>query len=107
MRNDGVVLSTTALRDRLLHVTQRLGHGAYGADVARVNLLMSPDLYARLVTEARRIGLSPAGLARECVARRIGYGEGREEADELRRTVADLEKRVAALEAERGKSDTG
>lgn len=62
---------------------------------------MSRDIYARLVIEARRVGLSPAAFSRECVARRIGYGEGRDDADELRRTVADLEKRVAALEAER------
>ncbi len=81
----------------------RLRWAAYRESVARVNLSMSADLYAALVAAARRVGLSPAGLARECVARGIGHAEGRSEADELRRTVAALEKRVAALEAERGK----
>lgn len=81
----------------------RLRWAAYRESVARVNLSMSADLYAALVAAARRVGLSPAGLARECVARGIGQAEGRDQADELRRTVADLEKRVAALEAERGK----
>ncbi len=63
---------------------------------------MSASLYAALVAAARRVGLSPAGFARECVARCVGQGEGRDDAEDLRRTVAELEKRVAALEAERG-----
>ena len=85
----------------------RLRRAAYRPLIGRINLQLSDHLHAAIVAKARRYGLSAAALAREYVARGIGQAEGRDDADDMRRAVAELEKRVAALEAERGKSDTG
>ena len=76
----------------------RLRRAAYRPLIGRINLQLSDHLHAAIVAKARRYGLSAAALAREGVARHIGWLEGRDEADGLRRTVADLEQRVAALE---------
>ncbi len=70
----------------------------YAARVGRLNLYFSDELHAALVEQARKVKLSPAALAREHVARGVGFDEGRESDRALRRELAELKRRVAALE---------
>ncbi len=61
-------------------------------------MILSDRVNAALVEQARRVGLSKTALAREHVARGVGFDEGRESDRELRRELAALKRRVAALE---------
>lgn len=77
---------------------QRLRKAAYRPRIARINLYLSDETHAALVAAAHRVKLSPAGLARELVARGVGASESHEAVDQLQREVADLRRRLDALD---------
>lgn len=66
----------------------------YRARVARINLILSEELHARVIEEARSAGVSPTSWVREAIAWRIGRTEAQDEIRELRRRVARLEQAV-------------
>lgn len=66
------------------YTVARVLRRAYGADVARLNLRLSDDLYTEVARGAARAGLHPASYSRERLAWAVGFAG----ADDLRRDVA-------------------